>query len=779
MIHHTNGRTCGYRLKCGQLREDIENDLCTEGGDMSMEGTEGVPSSMSAAATSQFGARSDGSGLSQMPMFAVLALLQPRITDTSQLQRAPLPAAEPAITAPPGPVQQEQQQQLLQSPLQSAAAQQQALTAAVAAAAPSPERMVPQQQQQQLQPQVAPQPSASALRPSDVATGAPVVQGAGSPASPQADNPAATLPQAVQVMRTISPSPSTQAPQVLMQAAYPSGEQTPQTPAQGFPFPAISQYQALQSMQASMHVQAAQAQHQQQATPLQPSPPAPAQPQQQSPQAVQSPPQPHAQQQHSVAQQQAHLQLLAAANWPQHAQPALAASMHAMLQQVITSMQRGDSSAAASMQTALSVQQQQMLCLAASLPVQVAASQPVAAQPAPRALPSQPQPSSPSAAQQQQQVALNHSSPHGAMHAPHAGSSAGVSDAGHPSQSQGVPITAAAQAAVAALLSTPPRSPSNAARTAHDPAAPAHGTQQGGLQAREHPGLFASSPAATAAGSSDPPSAQGAPSSATAPSAVATTVQMLTSAGEQRSAAHGGMPQSAEAAPHPMRFAEQLQRGAGEARPASQPATSSGHTASGAVAAPATAAPPGSSVPPAAQPGTRRVSAFMVNGTEAPAQPVQGGSDHVLHAASAGAASPAPAPAAQANGGASPGVHASNDGGDAAHRHWLLALNVNEDTIRTWYSYARDHLKIADPLHEAHRGDFIKFMSDLQKSMAIHQYMAQARQPQHATASAQAPVLGQMVAHAAPQLPWTGPVSGGQPQAPVAHVPHWGPFRPR
>lgn len=733
---------------------------------MSIEGTEGGPSTP-AAGPPALGASPDGPGLSQMPMFAVLALLQPRITDTSQLQRAPLPAAEPVVTAHPALAQAAHEQQ------------QQALAAVVAAVVQSPERLVQQQQAH-----VAPQPSATGLRSTDVATGAPVVQGAGSPASPAAENQAAALPQAVQVMRTISPSPSTQAPQVLTQAAYPSSEQTPGTPAQGFPFPAISQYQALQSMQASMHVQAAQVHHQQQATQLQPSLPAQAPPQQQSSQAAQSPPQPHAQQ-HSVAQQQAQLQLLAAANWPQHAQPALAASMQAMLQQVITSMQRGDGSAAASMQTALSVQQQQMLRLAASLPVQVAASQPVAAQPAPRASPSQPQPSSPSAAQQQQ-GALAHS-PHGTIHVPHAASAVGASDAGHPAQTQGAPITAAAQAAVASLLSTPPRSPSNATRATHEPAAPAQGTQHGGLQAREHPGLFATSSAATAAaalaaGSSDPPGAHGAPSSTTSPSGLAPTVPMLTSAGEQRSAAHGGMAQCAEAAPHPMRFAEQLQRGGGEARPASLPAASGGHTPSRALAAPASAAPAGSSAPPATQPGTRRVSAFMVSGAESPAQPVQGGTDHVLHAASAGAAPAAPAAGPQANGGVPPGMHAStaaSDGGDAAHRHWLLALNVNEDTIRTWYSYARDHLKIADPLHEAHRGDFMKFVSDLQKSMAIHQYMAQARsqQPQHAAPSAQAPVLGQMVAHATPQMPWTGPVSGGQPQAPVPHVPHWG-FRP-
>ena len=722
------------------------------GAEASTDVADGAPSSVAAPTAPE--ANVDMSGLSQMPMFAVLALLQPRITDTSQLQRAPLPAAEHATLAQPIPAQAAlEQQQLLQSPLHSSA--EQALAAVMAAVTPSPDRLAQQQQQQQ----VSPQPSAAGPQPSAavVSLGAPV---AGASVSPPADSPAAPLPQAEQVMRTISPNPGTQVPQVLAQS--------PHAPVQEFPFPAINQYQALQNMQASMHVQAAQAQ--QQAKQLQPRPQTQA-----AQQALQAPAQPHAQAQ-SVAQQQAQLQLLAAANWPQHAQPALAASMQAMLQQVISGMQRSDGSAASPMQTALSVQQQQqMLRLAASLPVQAAASQPLVGQPAVRASSSQPPQASPSATAlgAQHQHTPGHG-PHGgagALHMAHPSSMAGALEATH--AAQGTPTSAAAQAGVAALLHTPPNSAGALVRSAHESAeqslsqsASAHSVQHAGLQA-----LYPTSPvaaAALAAAASESYGAQGASTSTQAG-------QTLGLPSEHRSRAHGGAAQAAEAVPHPMRFAEQLQRG--DVRAAAQPAASSGHTAASVHDAPASVAPGASAAVPASQPGSGRMSAFMASGGDAPARAAHGSSDLGLHATSA--AAPAASAPQQPNGGAPAAGHAGSDGGDGAHRHWLLAMNVNEDTIRTWYSYARDHLKIVDPLHEAHSGDFVKFMSDLQKSMAIHQYMAQARsqQPQHVTPAAQAPVLGQMVAHAAPQLPWAGAVSGAQPQAPVPHVPQWG-FRP-
>lgn len=724
------------------------------GAEAAADVADGAPSSMAAPAAPD--ANVDMSGLSQMPMFAVLALLQPQITDTSQLQRAPLPAAEHATLAQPIPAQAAlEQQQLLQSPLHSSA--EQALAAVMAAVTPSPDRLAQQQQQQ-----VSPQPSAAGPQPSAavVSLGAPV---AGASVSPPAGSQAAPLPQAEQVMRTISPNPGTQVPQVLAQS--------PHAPVQEFPFPAINQYQALQNMQASMHVQAAQAQ--QHAKQLQPRPQMQAA--QQVSQALQAPAQPHAQAQ-SVAQQHAQLQLLAAANWPQHAQPALAASVQAMLQQVISGMQRSDGSVASPIQTALSAQQQQqMLRLAASLPVQAAASQPLMGQPALRASSSQPPQPSPSA------TALGAQHQHTPGHGPHGG--AGALHVAHPSSMagslestravQGTPTSTAAQAGVAALLNTPPNSAGALVRSAHESAeqslsqpASAHSAQHAGLQA-----LYPTSPvaaAALAAAVSESFGAQGASASTQAG-------QILGSPSEHRSRAHGGAAQAAEAVPHPMRFAEQLQRG--EVRAAAQPAAPSGHTAACVHDAPASVVPGASAAVPASQPGTGRMSAFMASRGDAPARAAHGSSDLGLHAAPA-AAPPAAAPQ-QANGDAPAAGHAGSDGGDGGHRHWLLAMNVNEDTIRTWYSYARDHLKIVDPLHEAHSGDFVKFISDLQKSMAIHQYMAQARsqQPQHVAPAAQAPVLGQMVAHAAPQLPWTGAVSGAQPQAPVPHVPQWG-FRP-
>lgn len=756
-------------------------------------------------------AAADDANLLQMPMFAVLALLQPRITDTSQLQRAPLPAADHAAPAPAGPAHdlKQQQQHVMQSLLSSSVVQQQALAAMAAAGTPAADRVAQPVQQQAQQP-VTPQSGAIGFNPSGVAAGLPAAQQAVPPLSQQADAPTPS-PQAMHAMRTISPSPASQAPQVLTQAAYPNNGQPHNAAAHGVPFPAISQYQALQNMQASMHVQAAQIQvqqhhhNQQPATQVQ----TPQQSQQQSPQTPQSTAPAHAQQSVAQAQavQQAQMQLLAAANWPQHMPQTLAASMQAMLQQVVAGMQRGDGSAVAPMQTALSVQQQQqMLRLAASLPVQLPASQPAAGQPALRSVAAHVPAASPVAApvggQHQHAPAAAPRSPgiSAAVQLQHpAAAATGACESTRPAQPQTSPIAAAAQAAATTLLSTPPRSPGAIARTAQDspvrslaqtsPAA--ENGHHGSLKGADHAGPFPTSPAAATAAAAvamapvEPyavsTSAQGTPASVS--DQLAATVQMLTASSEQRSSGHGGASaaQGSEAAPHPMRFAEQLQRSAGDSRGASS--VTFAHGAGSAHEGPTGLAPMATAAPPAAQVRGGRVSAFMVSGASSPALSAQTNADRNLHAGSTAAApvaTAAPHVLHQSTGAAAvAGNTTTGDGSDAsAHGHWLLALNVNEDMIRTWYSYARDHLKIADPLHEAHRGDFMKFMSDLQKQVAYHQYMAQARsQSQHATPAAAAPVLGQMVAHAAPQIPWPSAAAGTQPQAPAPHVAHWG-FRP-
>eukprot|EP00892_Ulva_mutabilis_P005082 jgi/Ulvmu1/2946/UM149_0029.1 len=778
--------------------------VTTEGG----AGTAAVATDNTAA---------DAANPAQMPMFAVLALLQPRITDTSQLQRAPLPAAEhaapapqvpaPQVPAPQVPVHALEQQQIVQNLLSSSVVQQQALAVMAAAGAPAgpavPDRVTqPQPQAQQPVVPASDAPGASHT----MAIAMPTGQAAVSPVSPaQADTPT-TLPQAVHAMRTISPSPASEAPQVLTQAAYPSSRQQHSTAGQGVGFPVMSQYQALQKMQASMHAQAhvpgQQQHHQPPAAQLQSA----QQPQQQSSQAPQSPTLTHAQQ-HSATQQQAaqqqqavqqaHMQqLLAAANWPQHTPATLAASMQAMLQQVVAGMQRGDANAALSMQ-----QQQQMHRLVASLPVQAQAAQPDAAQPAlrsavPHALPS----ATATGGGHQHAAAATQRNPgaSGAVPVQHLALAAvGAADASRSAQPQTAPMAAAAQAAAASLLATTPRSPSTAARSlrespcaavAHAAAAAGNG-QHGSLQVRDghFPSSSASAAASAAAAALRVAEPHGVSTSTQATSGgvsdqLTAAVQMLHTTGDQHSPAHGGtIADQGAAAPHPMRFAEQLQRGTGDARATPVAGAAFGHATSGVHEAAAALAPVATAALPAVQARGGCTSAFIVSGAASPVRSVPTSSEHVMHAASAAAAA-APAQVSQQPNGAgqsvvAEGAAAPSEGGEAAtHGHWLLALQVSEDTIRTWYSYARDQLKIADPLHEAHRGDFMKFMSDLQTSMAIHQYMSQARsQPQHGAAAAPAPVMGHMVAHAAPS--WPGAAAGTQAQAQAPHIPHWG-FRP-